>query len=157
MIKRLSCIVNGKTVSLDVDAGETLLEVLRNRLSLPGTKKGCEAGECGACTVLVDGMPLDSCLYLAVWAEGKTITTIEGLTPKEGLSPLQQNFVDEGAIQCGFCTPGMIVSAHALLENHPDPDEETIRYEMAGNFCRCTGYLSIVKAIQKTAADASKQ
>lgn len=156
MDKDIRCIINGKEKVLSVNIGETLLEVLRDRLGLKGTKKGCEAGECGACSVLIDGTPIDSCIYLAVWADGKEIKTVEGLTPEEGLSALQQNLVDEGAIQCGFCTPGMVVSGHALLQDNPNPTREEIKYEMAGNFCRCTGYKAITTAIKKTAEDSQK-
>ncbi len=156
MNRDIKCIVNGRERVLCVNVGETLLEVIRDRLNLKGTKKGCEAGECGACTVLVDGRPVDSCIFLAVWADGREITTIEGHTPAEGLTDLQQNFVDEGATQCGFCTPGMILTAQALLEDNANPTEQEIRYGMAGNFCRCTGYQAIIKAIEKTATNRVK-
>jgi carbon-monoxide dehydrogenase small subunit len=154
MDKDIKFIINGKEKVLNIDIGETLLEVLRDRLSLKGTKKGCEAGECGACTVLVDGITIDSCIYLAVWADGKDIKTVEGHTPKDGLTALQQNLVDEGAIQCGFCTPGMVVAGQALLENNPNPTREEIKYQMSGNFCRCTGYKAITRAIEKTADES---
>jgi carbon-monoxide dehydrogenase small subunit len=143
--------LNRRPLCLEVAEGETLLEMLRERLGLTGTKKGCEVGECGACTVLVNGVPVDSCLYLAALADGKDILTIEGVGEGDRLSALQQAFIDEGAIQCGFCTPGMILSAHALIRKYRQPTAEQIKTGMAGNMCRCAAYPQIVKAVQKAA------
>jgi carbon-monoxide dehydrogenase small subunit len=143
--------LNRQSVHLEVAEGETLLEMLRDRLGLTGTKKGCEVGECGACTVLVNGVPVDSCLYLAALADGRDIVTIEGLKEGDRLSALQQAFIDEGAVQCGFCTPGMILSAHALIRKYRRPTEAQIKTGMAGNMCRCAAYPQIIKAVQKAA------
>jgi carbon-monoxide dehydrogenase small subunit len=140
--------VNGEDYELLVKPNELLIDLLRNRLDLTGTKEGCGTGDCGGCTVLVDGKPLNSCLTLAVEVDGKNILTIEGLAQGGELHPLQKAFVDEGAVQCGFCTPGMILSAKALLDENPHPSEEEIKRGIAGNFCRCTGYQKIIKAIQ---------
>lgn len=147
--KTISFKVNGKEVSLTVDVRESLLEVLRNRLYLTGTKKGCEVGECGACTVIIDGETVDSCLYLAIWADGKEVRTIEGEAKNGNLSRIQQAFVDEGAVQCGFCTPGFVMSATALVESGEKLSREEIKKGMAGNLCRCTGYQNIVRAVEK--------
>ena len=144
--------VNGARERLDVPSNMTLLQMLREKLALTGTKNGCEAGECGACTVLVDGEPVNSCMMLAVEADGHDIVTVEGLAPEGQLSPLQQAFVEHNAVQCGFCTPGMLMSAHALLKRNPDPTEQEIKEALVGNLCRCTGYVRIVDAIQGTAA-----
>ncbi len=144
--------VNGNSYPLTVKSHHTLLKVLREELGLTGTKQGCEMGECGACTVLLNGSPVNSCLILAVEANGKEITTIEGLGGDGRVHPLQQAFVEEGAIQCGYCTPGMILSAKALLDEVADPSEREIKRAIAGNLCRCTGYVKIIKAIKKTAA-----
>ena len=138
--------VNGKDYALEVKPHWTLLEVIRDQIGLTGTKYGCGTGECGACTVLMDGKPAPSCLVLAPQAEGKKIITIEGLAGKE-LHPLQKAFVAEGAIQCGYCTPGMILTAKALLDRNPNPTEEEVRHAIDGNLCRCTGYVKPVKAI----------
>ncbi|NLC76159.1 MAG: (2Fe-2S)-binding protein [Clostridia bacterium] len=146
---KIECTVNGQREIIEIEPGETLLEMLRNRLGLTGVKKGCEVGECGACTVLVEDEPVDSCLYLAARVDGKEILTIEGLSQGGKLSKLQQAFIDEGAVQCGFCTPGFILSAHALLKRHPQPTEEEIKQGLAGNLCRCTGYQNIIRAVQK--------
>jgi len=143
--------VNGARERLDVPSNMTLLQMLRERLALTGTKNGCEAGECGACTVLVDGEPTNSCLMLAVEADGREILTVEGLTPPGQLSPLQQAFVEHNAVQCGFCTPGMLISAHALLKREPHPTEDEIKQALVGNLCRCTGYVRIIEAIQAVA------
>jgi carbon-monoxide dehydrogenase small subunit len=140
--------VNGEDYELLVKPNELLIDLLRNRLDLTGTKEGCGTGDCGGCTVLVDGKPLNSCLTLAVEVDGKNILTIEGLAQGGELHPLQKAFVDEGAVQCGFCTPGMILSAKALLDENPHPSEEEIKRGIAGNFCRCTGYKKIINAIQ---------
>ena len=151
MEKRLQCHVNGESVRLSVRGNETLLELLRERLGLTGTKSGCEHGDCGACTVLMDGRPVNSCLVLAAEADGREITTIEGIAGDHELHPLQQAFVEHNAIQCGFCTPGMILTAVALLNENPAPSEAEIRHYLQGNLCRCTGYGKIVEAIQAAA------
>ncbi|PIE69697.1 MAG: (2Fe-2S)-binding protein [Deltaproteobacteria bacterium] len=153
MEKQISITVNGRKVSLLVESQWTLTSVLRNKLGLTGTKEGCGEGECGSCTVLVDGAPVNSCLYLAVKADGKSITTIEGLADGPNLHPLQQAFVDKGAIQCGFCTPGMVLTAKAMLEEKKDLNADEMRYYMSGNLCRCTGYSQIFEAIM----DVKKQ
>jgi aerobic-type carbon monoxide dehydrogenase small subunit (CoxS/CutS family) len=148
----LRMVVNGKPVEVKVDPTWTLLYVLREELKLTGTKKGCEKGDCGACTVLLQGKPVNSCLVLALQAEGREIETIEGLGEADNLHPLQKSFIVNGAVQCGFCTPGMLLSAAALLRKNPDPTEREIRTAISGNLCRCTGYQKIVKAIQDVAA-----
>jgi carbon-monoxide dehydrogenase small subunit len=152
MRKTISLKVNGESHTLEVDAKDLLLHVLREKLGLTGTKEGCGTGECGACTVLVDGVPVNSCLYLAVRADGKAVMTIEGLAEGGRLHPLQQAFIDQAAVQCGFCAPGMLLSAKALLDRNPQPSEREIREGIAGNICRCTGYVKVVKAIQQAAA-----
>ncbi|UCD45338.1 MAG: (2Fe-2S)-binding protein [Candidatus Bathyarchaeota archaeon] len=139
--------VNGEPREAFVEPGWTLLKVLREELGLAGTKLGCGDGECGACTVIIDGRAVPSCLILAIGAEGKEITTIEGLQIEGVLHPLQEAFVEHGAVQCGFCTPGMIMSAKALLDDNPDPTEEDVREALQGNLCRCTGYKKIVEAV----------
>ncbi len=146
--------VNGESHELLVSPNRTLLEVLREDLELTGTKRGCDQGACGTCTVLIDGKPVRSCLTLAVEAQGKKITTIEGLQEGEKITPLQEAFVSEGAVQCGFCTPGMILTATALLAENPTPAEEDILRAISGNLCRCTGYFKITKAIMKIAGTA---
>ena len=145
--------VNGQQRELQVSARDTLATVLREELKLTGTKLGCEEGECGACTVLVDGIAVNSCLYLAMKANGKNIVTVEGLAKGGQLHPLQQAFLDHGAVQCGYCTPGMLLSAVALLAQNPHPTDEQIRRAISGNLCRCTGYIKIIEAI-KAVADA---
>ena len=147
----LKMVVNGKPVEVKVDPTWTLLYVLREELKLTGTKKGCEKGDCGACTVLLQGKPVNSCLVLALQAEGREIETIEGLGEADNLHPLQKSFIVNGAVQCGFCTAGMLLSAAALLRKNPDPTEKEIRTAISGNLCRCTGYAKIVKAIQNVA------
>ena len=148
----LSLVVNGQETSLRVEPGERLLDLLRERLGLTGTKEGCGNGECGACTVLVDGLAVNSCLYPALEAEGKEVTTIEGLLGPGGrLSPVQRAFVDHGGIQCGFCSPGMIMSATALLAANPSPSDEEIRDALVGNLCRCTGYVQILASVRAAA------
>ena len=127
--------------------------MLREKLALTGTKNGCEAGACGACTVLVDGEPVNSCMMLAVEADGREVTTVEGLAREGQLSALQEAFVAHNAVQCGFCTPGMLISAHALLERNPHPTEDEIREALVGNLCRCTGYVRIVQAVQAAAEE----
>lgn len=145
--------VNGDRFELAVDPWRTLVEVLREDLNLTGTKIGCQTGDCGACTVLINGKTADSCLVLAVEANGKEITTIEGLAKnQDALHPIQKAFVEQGAIQCGYCTPGTILSAKYLLDNNPEPTELEIRQALSGNLCRCTGYNRIVKAVQAAGA-----
>lgn len=139
--------VNGEEVEVLTEPHKTLLEVLREDLGLTGTKRGCDLGTCGACTVLIDGKPYLSCLTLAVAVQGKKIVTIEGLTEGGELHPLQKAFAEKGAIQCGFCTPGMIMTAKAFLDEEPHPSEEEVKKAIAGNLCRCTGYVKIVEAI----------
>ncbi len=144
--------VNGKSYNLSVEAHRTLVEVLRETLGFTGTKKSCNEGECGACTVLMDGKPVASCLVLAVAAQGKEITTIEGLNEGEKLHPVQEAFVKHAAIQCGFCTPGMVLAAKALLDENPEPTAKEVRRAISGNLCRCTGYQQIVDAVMAAAA-----
>ena len=145
------CTVNGREVEEYVDVRESLLDMLRNRLGLTSVKKGCEVGECGACTVIIDGETIDSCIYLAVWAEGKHITTLEGLMGPNGeLSDIQQAFIDEAAVQCGFCTPGFIMSATELLQSGIEYSDDEIRKLLSGHLCRCTGYENIFRAVKKT-------
>ena len=143
--------VNQVSYRITVRPSATLLDVLRQDLGLKGTKRGCDQGHCGACTVILDGKSVNACLLLAVEAHGKKITTIEGLSSGDKLHPLQEAFVEEGAIQCGFCTPGMILSAKALLDEIREPSEEEIREALSGNLCRCTGYVKIIKAVQRAA------
>jgi len=144
--------VNGMAYKMEVEPRRTLLELIREDLELTGTKEGCGLGECGTCTVLLDGKPIKSCITLAVQANGREVTTIEGLEKADGtLHPLQQAFIDHGAIQCGFCTPGMVLSAKALLDENPKPTELEVRHAIAGNLCRCTGYQKIVEAILSAA------
>jgi len=149
-------IVNGETYEVIVKSSETLQDVLRDKLGLTGTKEGCDTGKCGACTVLIDGQAVRSCLTLAVSARDREITTIEGLAEVEKLHPLQQAFIEHGAIQCGFCTPGMILTAKAFLDENPTPTEEEVKEAIAGNICRCTGYSSIVEAIHAAAVAINK-
>jgi carbon-monoxide dehydrogenase small subunit len=144
--------VNGAAERLDVRSNVTLLQMLREKLALTGTKNGCEAGECGACTVLLDGEPVNSCMVLAVEVDGREVLTVEGLAPEGQLSSLQEAFVDHNAVQCGFCTPGMLMSAHALLQRNPHPAEAEIKEALVGNLCRCTGYVRIIDAVSTAAA-----
>jgi len=153
---RLSLNVNGMEHELDVRPTARLIDVLRLQLGLTGVKEGCAEGECGACTVIVDGKAVDSCLVLAVQARGKKILTAEGLAGDDGLDALQRLFIEHGAVQCGFCTPGMLMSAKALLMADPHPTEEAIRLALAGNLCRCTGYTTIVAAI-RAASEQSQE
>jgi len=146
--------VNGTSHSVNTAADRLLVDVLREDLGLTGSKKSCGEGECGACTVLLDGLPVDSCLILAATAGGKEITTVEGLASSRELSPLQSAFVREGAVQCGFCTSGMLMSGSALLKRNPLAGEQEIKEALSGNLCRCTGYVKIVKAVQKAATMA---
>ena len=145
--------VNGREYDLVIPVNRTLTQVLRENLKLTGTKQGCSVGDCGSCTVLMDGQPVNSCLVLAVEAEGREIQTIEGLAEGVKLHPVQQAFVDKGGIQCGFCSPGMILTAKALLDKNPTPTETEIREAISGNLCRCTGYQKIVEAIASVKAD----
>jgi carbon-monoxide dehydrogenase small subunit len=152
-MKRLTSLrVNGRDQEIAVSPRLTLLQVLRDELGLTGTKQGCGEGECGTCTVLLDGVPVNACLVLALEAAGRAVTTIEGVADGPRLHPLQRAFVQAGAIQCGFCTPGMILTAKALLDRNPSPTGAEIREALAGNLCRCTGYQKIVEAVQAAAA-----
>ena len=143
----LKLTVNGELHELEIPAQRTLLDVIREDLGFTGTKQGCGNGECGACTVLLEGEPVNACLVLALQADGKSITTIEGVSRAGALDPIQEAFIAKGAIQCGFCTPGMVLSVKALLDRNPRPDETEIREALTGNFCRCTGYQKIVEAV----------
>ena len=143
----ISLTVNGERYELEVEPRRTLLDVLRHELELLGAHRGCDTGDCGACTVLLNGLPVTSCLVLAVDADGSQVTTIEGLATGDRLHPLQEAFVQHGAIQCGFCTPGLILAALALLERNPHPSEEEVRAGIVGNLCRCTGYAKVVEAV----------
>jgi carbon-monoxide dehydrogenase small subunit len=145
--------INGDETEFLCDAEATLLDVLRDELGLTGTKEGCGTGDCGACSVTVDGRLVCSCLMLGAEAEGRQITTIEGMAEGEVLHPLQKKFIEMAALQCGICTPGILVAAKSLLERNPDPSEEEVRYWLAGNLCRCTGYDKIIRAVMETAAD----
>lgn len=149
--------VNGEAVDVAVPASRTLLEVLREELCLTGTKHGCELGECGACAVLVDGTPMLSCLLLAVECEGADVVTVEGLAADARLHPLQEAFADCGAVQCGYCTPGFLVTAKALLDERPDANREEIREALSGNLCRCTGYIQIFEAIEAAAGTMGRE
>jgi aerobic carbon-monoxide dehydrogenase small subunit len=150
---RVRCSVNGEErVADDVWPGESLLYVLRERLGLPGSKNACEQGECGSCTVYLDGLPVCACLVAAGQAEGRTVVTVEGLATEEELHPVQQAFLDAGAVQCGFCTPGLVVAVHDLLQRDPRPSDPDIREALAGNLCRCTGYEKILDAVRLAAA-----
>ena len=153
MKSELSFVLNGSSVSLLIEGHDLLIDVLRGPLGQTGTKESCGKGECGACTVLIDGRPVNACLYPAAEVEGRSVTTIEGLLrPGNKLSPVQEAFIKEGGTQCGFCAPGMILSATALLEKTIEPSEEEIRDALAGNLCRCTGYVQIVESVKRAAA-----
>lgn len=156
MKRLIKTTINGQEMELAVSPNQTLADLLRYELGLTGTKKGCEMGECGSCTVILDGRPVNSCLVLAVRADGSSITTIEGMETDSGMHPIQKAFVEKGAIQCGFCSPGMILSAKALLDKNPTPDERQIRTAISGNLCRCTGYQKIVEAISSVAQTGVK-
>lgn len=145
--------VNGTEYPVSVDSTGNLLGAIRTEVGLTGTKEGCDDCECGACMVLLDGQPVNSCSYLAVQAEGRRITTIEGVMNGDELHPLQRNLLEAGGVQCGFCTPGMILSATALLERNPSPTTDEIRIGLSGNLCRCTGYAKIVQAVERTAGE----
>ena len=147
-MQELKCVVNGKDIAIMIDPSHSLADVIRYDLGLTGTKKGCEEGECGACTVLVDGLPVDSCIVPAMKAQGRSILTIEGLEQNGEVDPIQEAFVEAGAIQCGFCTPGVVLSAKALLMREENPTKEEVRDELSGHFCRCTGYLQFYDAVR---------
>ena len=149
----VSATVNGDQVEFLCETGQTLLDALRDELRLTGTKEGCGTGDCGACSVIVDGRLVCACLMLAVEAEGKTIQTIEGMATGEALHPLQRKFIEHAALQCGICTPGILIAARSLLERNPDPTEAEVRYWLAGNLCRCTGYHKIVDAVLDAARE----
>ena len=149
----VSTTVNGDPVDFLCDPRETLLDCLRDKLALTGAKEGCGTGDCGACSVEVDGRLVCSCLMLGAEANGKSIATVEGIADGDTLHPLQEKFIDHAALQCGICTPGILVAAKNLLEKNPDPSEEEVRFWLAGNLCRCTGYDKIIKAVMDTAAD----
>ncbi len=153
MSESITLNVNGVDYPVAVDQGRNLLSVLRTEVGLTGTKEGCDDCECGACMVLLDGQPANSCSFLAVQAAGREITTVEGLAHGDQLATLQRCLLEEGGVQCGFCTPGMLLSATALLERNPTPSEEEVRIGLSGNLCRCTGYARIVAAVQKAAAE----
>jgi aerobic-type carbon monoxide dehydrogenase small subunit (CoxS/CutS family) len=146
--------VNGDTYPVEIDPGRSLLSVLRTEIGLTGSKEGCDDSECGACMVLLDGKPVNSCSYLALQAEGHEVTTVEGLANGGDLHPLQRAFLEEGGVQCGFCTPGMLISATALLDSNPTPTEDEVRLALSGNLCRCTGYQGIANAVLKVAGSA---
>ena len=153
MLHEITLLVNSREYMLSVESDALLIDVLRDQLCLTGTKKGCGTGDCGACTIIMDGKAVTSCLMLAVAAQGKSITTIEGLEQEGRLHSIQDAFIQHGAIQCGFCTPGMILTAKTILDENPDPSEAEIRFGIAGNLCRCTGYTKIVEAIMAAAKD----
>jgi carbon-monoxide dehydrogenase small subunit len=149
---RVTLMINGEYGQVDVSSNMTLLQMLRDKLALTGTKNGCNAGECGACTVLLDGEPVNSCMVLAVECDGKQILTVEGLVKDGVLDPLQQTIIEHGGVQCGFCTPGILISSRALIDRTPDPSDDDIREALVGNLCRCTGYLRIVDAVKEAAS-----
>jgi carbon-monoxide dehydrogenase small subunit len=155
-MKQIKVTVNGILYELSVQPWETLLDVIREHLGLTGTKEGCGLGECGACTIIMDGKTVNSCLVLAVEADSRVITTIEGLANGDELHPIQEAFIKCGGLQCGFCTPGMIMSTKALLEENSSPDEEEIRKAIAGNFCRCTGYTKIIESVKVAAKNMQR-
>lgn len=152
--RRLALEVNGRPYEFEIDIRESLLDVLRDRLQFTGVKQGCSVGECGACTVLVDGVPVDSCIYLAAWAQGKRVTTIEGIAQGGELSPVQEAFVDEGAIQCGFCTPGLVLSTTAMVQSGKHFTRDEVKRELSGHLCRCTGYQKIIDAAERALREA---
>jgi aerobic carbon-monoxide dehydrogenase small subunit len=151
MTKNITFTINGEMEMINIPVHKTLLQALREELVLTGTKNGCAAGECGACTVLLNGEPVNSCLVLAVECDGAEIVTIEGLAGDDQLDPLQQALIDAGGVQCGFCIPGVLISARALLDRNPQPDEQEIRDALVGNLCRCTGYVRIIEGVQEAA------
>jgi len=150
-LHKISITINGGLEEVMVPSNMTLLRMLRETLSLTGTKNGCSAGECGACTVLLNGEPVNSCMVLAAECDGATVLTVEGLAQEQRLAPVQEALIQEGGVQCGFCTPGVLISSYALLERNPSPDEDEIREALVGNLCRCTGYVRIVKGVKKAA------
>lgn len=152
--KKIALTVNGRPHQIEIDIRESLLDVLRDRLQFTGVKQGCSVGECGACTVLIDGTPVNSCIYLAAWAHGKAITTIEGIALDGHLSPVQEAFVEEGAIQCGFCTPGLVLSTTAMVESGKRFTHDEVRRELSGHLCRCTGYQKIIDAAERALREA---
>jgi len=149
--------VNGVSYPLELDPGTSLLVAVRESVGLTGSKEGCDDSECGACMMLIDGKPVNACSYLALQAEGCQITTAEGLSDGDDLSPLQRVFLEEGGVQCGFCTPGMLISATALLQRNPAPTDEEVRVALSGNLCRCTGYDGIVKAVLRTVGETARR
>ena len=151
-LHRISMTINREYEQVDVPANLTLLQMLRDKLALTGTKNGCAAGECGACTVMLNGEPVNSCMVLAVECDGAEVLTVEGLAKDHVLDPVQQAIIQHGGVQCGFCTPGVLISARALLDRNPDPKEDEIREALVGNLCRCTGYIRIVDAVQEAAS-----
>ncbi len=151
MAGKINFTLNGKPVSIEADAAEILVDTLRERFGLTGTKKSCGTGDCGACTVLLDGRAVRSCILLTAMVDGKDVLTIEGLGDEENVHPIQQAFIDEGAIQCGYCTPGMILATKALLDRIPNPSTEEIKEALSGNLCRCTGYEKIIRAVETAA------
>jgi len=144
--------VNGARYPVELDPHTSLLDAVRDEIGLTGSKDGCDDSECGACMMLLDGKPVNSCSYLALQADGRDVTTVEGLADGDELAPLQRAFLEQGGVQCGFCTPGMLISAMALLRTNPDPSEEDVRIALSGNLCRCTGYDGIVRAVRGVAA-----
>ena len=152
-LREMTMCVNGIAYTVAAAAHRTLVSVLRTELGLTGTKEGCDDCECGACMVLIDGRPVNSCSYLAAQADGREVTTIEGLAEDGVMHPLQRNILEEGGVQCGFCTPGMLISATALLAANPEPTDDEIRIGLSGNLCRCTGYQKIVQAVRRTAEE----
>jgi xanthine dehydrogenase iron-sulfur-binding subunit len=152
--KKINLTVNGRPHQIEIDIRESLLDVLRDRLQFTGVKQGCSVGECGACTVLIDGTPVNSCIYLAAWAHGKAVTTIEGIALDGHLSPVQEAFVEEGAIQCGFCTPGLVLSTTAMVESGKRFTHDEVRRELSGHLCRCTGYQKIIEAAERALREA---
>lgn len=150
MKRQISLTINGQAQALEIDVRASLLEVLRQNLGYTGVKKGCNTGECGACTVLINGVPIDSCIYLAVWADGKQVVTIEGIAQNGELSRVQQAFIDEGAIQCGFCTPGLVLTTTALVAGRKQLTEDGVKRELSGHLCRCTGYKNIITAVKSS-------
>ena len=153
----LSLNVNGNDYEVAINPWQTLLDVLRDELGLIGTKRGCGIGTCGSCTIIMDGKAILSCLTLAIECEGHTITTIEGISTAESLHPVQQSFIDNGAVQCGYCTPGIVLTAKALLDETPRPDDEEIKDALSGTFCRCTGHIKIMEAVKKVSQPADEE
>jgi carbon-monoxide dehydrogenase small subunit len=155
--KILSLSVNGDAYEVTVSPSQTLLEVIRDQIGLTGTKRGCSIGTCGVCTVIIDGKAILSCLTLAIECEGRAITTIEGIGTAESLHPVQKSFIENGAVQCGFCTPGIVLTSKALLDENPSPSDDEIKEALAGTFCRCTGHIKIMEAIKKVSEPSEKE